>query len=296
MEVFVSETGFCWGIDLAYQRIANLAGQGGPLKATHRGGADAHWDTVQRIAHDPDLVARYPALAGVTVNDDLDFMGAGDVAAIGHQGIDRKKIDAAKARGVVVNDHKCPFIAKFDKSVDALIKDGHDVIAFGKPKNHHCQYAREAAQEAGRACVIAEDLADIEAELKTPGRNWAAVGQVTGNVGVWEKFKRGLETLGVPVRVVDTVCTDSHSRQAEAAALAARVDAVVVVDDGGGATVSVFETVSAVNPKSFRYDPRLPLPVKQLKGVRSVAVVCGILVPKWILDRVADDIRKLPAA
>ena len=70
---------------------------------------------------------------------------------------------------------------------------------------------------------------------------------------------------------------------------------MVVVDDGGGATVSVYEACRAVNPNSFRYDPKEPLPAAWFTAAKTAAVVCGILVPKWILDKVADDIRNLPA-
>lgn len=298
MDVFVASTGFCWGIDLAYQRISEVAGQNQPdgkaIGATHRAGGSPGWDPIRRIgAGDSDLIDRYPNLSRVDLVDDLDSLGGGEVVAIGHHGISSERIDAARARGAVVHDFTCPFIARHDKIAQTLVDEGYDLIAFGKPKNHHCLTAKEIAERGGRYGVIAEDAGMIEGALRDPSRNWACIGQVTGNADVWQRFQTALVALNIPVRIVDTICTDSYERQDEAVALAAKADIVVVVDDGGGATVSVFERCCAVNPNSFRYDPNQSLPVERFASVNSVAVVCGILVPKWVLDRVADDIRGL---
>src|SRR6266851_9451031 len=119
MEVFVTETGFCWGIELAYSRIDKLAAQSPSIKATNRGGGGPGWDPIQRIrAGDPELIKQYPHLARVEVVAELTAVEGDEVAAIGHQGVDRDVIDDAKSKGVVVHDFKCPFIAKFDKMAE----------------------------------------------------------------------------------------------------------------------------------------------------------------------------------
>lgn len=294
MRIFVTETGFCWGIELAYQRIDKLAADVSALKATHRGGPKG-FDTVRRIAADPELIRHYPALAKVQVVDDLSEIDAGETAAIGHQGLDPAKLDAARQRGVRVTDHKCPFIASFDKKLEMLANAGFDLIAFGKPGNHHCEDAKAAAVAAGRVGVIAEDVAAIADHVREPGRNWACVGQVTGNTETWVKFRGDLERIGVPVKIVDTICTDTYERQQEAATLAAKADLVVVVDDGGGSSTSVYEVVQRVNANCFRHKPEAAMPVERLRSAKSIAVVCGILVPKWTVDRVVDDIRRANA-
>ncbi len=296
MEVFVATTGFCWGIELTYRRLDKLSADGGSVKATHRGGARPEWDPIRRIATgDPELIVRYPRLAHVGVVDHLDAIDGTEIAAIGHQGVDHDLIDAARARGVAVHDFKCPFIVRYDKVTDALVAEGYDLIAFGKPNNHHCLYAQDAATRGGRSALIAEDARAIQQELHDPARKWACVAQVTGSIQQWQRFQAALQASGIPVRIIDTACSDSRDRQAEAAELAARADAVVVVDDGGGATTSVWETCHAINPNTFRYDPSEPLCSEWFSNAKSVAVLCGILVPIWILDRVAADIRKLPS-
>ena len=74
---------------------------------------------------------------------------------------------------------------------EALVAQGYDLIAFGKPKNHHCLYAKEVAERGGRSALIAEDIGEIGDELRNPARRWACVAQVTGNVQAWAEFNAG---------------------------------------------------------------------------------------------------------
>jgi 4-hydroxy-3-methylbut-2-enyl diphosphate reductase IspH len=297
MKVIVAETGLCWGIELAYARIEKLAREKGSLKATHRTAGDksiADWDPIQRIrSRDANLFEQYPGLRNVEVVDNLDGVDGGELAAIGHQGIDRVLMDEASKKGAALHDFKCPFIAKFDDTADKLAREGYDLIAFGKPKNHHSLYAKQAAEQNGRIGLIAEDVSDVTAQLHADGRKWACLAQVTGNVFVWEKFKSDLSATGVAVRFADTVCTDSHERQGGAVETARQVDTVIVVDDRGGAAVSVFEQCVAVNRRTFKYDPKSDLLPEWFEGAKAVAIVGGILVPSWILNDVAERIRTL---
>ncbi len=187
----------------------------------------------------------------------------------------------ARAAEAEVFDFKCPFIAKSDRTADLLAAAGHDVIAFGKPGNHHCEYARAQAEAAGRVGLIAEHVAEIREALAEPARNWACIGQVTANTERWAQFRADLAAFGVPVRVIDTVCSDSHNRQTEAIDLAARVDLVLVINDNGGSTKSVLERCLAVNPRSVLVDPAGELP--DLEDIESLAIVGGIHVPHWIM-------------
>lgn len=297
MNILVAKIGHCWGIELAYSRIDKLAAGGEPVAATHRTASDpgmARWDPVQRIAGDDEkLFEHYPNLRNVRVAPDVE--GAPDDAtlAIGHQGIYRDDVAVREVEGRTLHDFKCPFIAKFDEWADRLAGEGYDLIAFGKPKNHHSLYAKAAAARNGRVGLVAESVETIREELDVPGRKWACLGQVTGNTANWEKFTSDLEATGVPVRIRNTVCTDSYDRQSEAVELARSCDVVVVVDDGGGATTSVFEQCVVVNEYSFRYDPDTDFPMEKLDNAKTVAIVGGILIPEWTLKEVAEKIQSV---
>lgn len=285
MEVHIAKTGLCWGIELAYERLNKVAAEG-TVHVTHRWGptpTSLIWDPMRRIVEDGDaeLHRRYPHLGKVRLLENADRAEAGMAVAIGHHGSAKEEVLAARAAEAEVFDFKCPFIAKSDRTADLLAAAGHDVIAFGKPGNHHCEYARAQAEAAGRVGLIAEHVAEIREALAEPARNWACIGQVTANTERWAQFRADLAAFGVPVRVIDTVCSDSHDRQTEAIDLAARVDLVLVINDNGGSTKSVLERCLAVNPRSVLVDPAGELP--DLEDIESLAIVGGIHVPHWIM-------------
>jgi 4-hydroxy-3-methylbut-2-enyl diphosphate reductase len=300
MDVQIATTGMCFGIERAYKMIERLVEKTPGLHAGHKCSGqhkNAEWDTLYRIERgDPELLKRYPGLAKLNIVHDDSEVGEGDELAIGYHGYEPERMQDLEARGVKLHDYMCPFIARMHNTAEKLATDGYDVIAFGKPLNHHTTYCQRAAERAGRVGIIAEDLASIADELANPERNWACVGQVTGNVAKWTVFSEGLVARGIPVHLVDTVCSDSHDRQGEAQKLAGQADVVVLVDDGGGASVSVLEAVQLVNPRVFRTGTGMPLQREWFEGVSSVAVVGGIMVPDWTLQEIGTKIRQLGEA
>lgn len=294
IEVHVSTIAYCWGIDLAMKRIAGATAKGG-IEATHRWSPkpDARrWDPLELVKQrDARLLQAYPGLSNVIVVEKLGDV-ASDRIALGHHGTVEPKTHAGTAE---ILDYTCPFIAKSDHRAQTLAEAGYDLLLFGKPGNHHCEFAKSTAERAGRVGIIGESVAYLRAALLEPGRNWACLGQVTANVWRWQAFKDDLLDVGVPVRIVESVCSDSYDRQAEGIKLAEHCDIVVLVNDHGGSTKSLFELCQAANPGTYLYDPFAGdlLDPGWFHGVRSVAVVGGIHVPKWVLDEVATDIRQM---
>lgn len=287
----------CFGIERAYKMIDRLATKTPRLHAGHKCSGEhknADWDTFNRIERgDPVLLEKYPNLSRLKIIHDDSEVGEGDELAIGYHGFTSERMNDLRDRGVKLHDFMCPFISRMHDTAERLAGEGYDIIAFGKPLNHHTTYCRRAAERLGRVGLIAEDIVEIDAELDDPARNWACVGQVTGNVDKWTRFAEALKRRGIPIHLVDTVCTDSHDRQDEAKRLARIADIVILVDDGGGASVSVHEAVEPENNRVFRTGTDMPLKPEWFDGVRSVAIVGGIMVPAWVLSKTAEDIREI---
>ncbi len=295
MEIHVASAGHCFGIERAYRMINELAADGRPLYGALQ--KKSEWDTFRRVENrDWDLLTAYPHLGNLIILHEPVDLRDGNALAVGHHGLDPERRQELEERGIKIHDYICPFIARMNKIAEQLANEGYDIIVFGKPQNHHTEYAKQAAERAGQVALIAETLAEVELALQDAARTWACIGQVTGNAAKWQAFSEALKARDVPIHVVDTVCTDSHDRQREAMDLARKANVVVVVDDGGGASVSVLEACSSVNRRVHRYGTEMPLRAEWFEGATSVAVVGGILVPRWTLDTVAMAIRELARA
>jgi 4-hydroxy-3-methylbut-2-enyl diphosphate reductase len=89
------------------------------------------------------------------------------------------------------------------------------------------------------------------------------------------------------------MCSDSYSRQRVAAELARKVDLVILLDDGGGAAQSVFEVCSRSNQRIHRVRSKEEIRPEWFEGIRSTAIIGGILVPQWSIEEAARHVRTI---
>lgn len=305
MEVKTMPLGCCVGIERAYRLMHTQAARaaGKPLYATHQSTTphlNEDVDTLHRIARgDEHLLAQYPALKDVQVLQDLSGLQRDDTLMLGFHGLPQDTITTLQEQGVEIKDYKCPFIAKLDNTVDRLVAEGFDILIMGKPKNHHCMYAQAAAAQHQRQCRVIETLADLDTIPSQPPARWALVGQVTGNVLLWQRLVERVQQGAPAAHVVQTVCSDSYKRQEGALQLARETDCCVIVDDAGGASQSLFEVLSTLSTPVQRLRWRddgswqEALDRHWFAGARSVAVVGGIMIPQWAIDRVASYLSDL---
>jgi 4-hydroxy-3-methylbut-2-en-1-yl diphosphate reductase len=292
MEVLTASAGFCLGITRAYREMNRRALEDAPFAVAHQN-AGGEFDTLSRIERrEPDLLALYPGLGNVSVPRDLSTLGEGDRLVLGFHGLSKETKERLAGQGVVVlDDLLCPFIAKLDRVVERLARDGFDIAIVGSKDNHHCRVASKAAAQHQRQCFVIERAVDLDTLPKDA--RVALVGQVTGDTEVFTEVIERIRASNAPVKVVKTMCSDSYSRQRMAADLARRADIVILLDDGGGAAQSVFEVCSRVNERIHRVRSKEDIRPEWFEGVRSAAIVGGILVPQWSIDDAASHVRAM---
>jgi 4-hydroxy-3-methylbut-2-en-1-yl diphosphate reductase len=150
-----------------------------------------------------------------------------------------------------------------------------------------------------RQCLVIETLEDLETVPLGAAAQWALVGQVTGNTLLWEAAVKWAHQQGIAAHVKQTICSDSYQRQEGAMELAHQADRCLVVDDGGGASQSLLEVLSAIHNQVYcvrwRDDGswKTSIDPTWLTGASSVAVVGGILVPQWAVNEVAAYVQGL---
>lgn len=304
MDVRTAKVGWCMGIERAYRLMSRQASAAAmqPIYATHRPppSTSADMDTLGRIAQgDRRLLEQYPALQTIQIVQDPADVPSNATLMLGYHGLSPDTIETLVEKGVQVKDYQCPFITKLDETVDRLVADGFDILIVGKRQNHHCEHAQEVASRHQRQCRVIETLADLETVPLGPAIRWALVGQVTGNTLLWDAAVKWMDRQGLAAHVSQTICSDSHQRQDEAITLAQQADLCLIVDDGAGASQSLFEVLSTIHDKIYRLRWRddgswkTSFDVTWLTEAKSVAVVGGILVPLWAINEVATYVQGL---
>jgi 4-hydroxy-3-methylbut-2-enyl diphosphate reductase IspH len=176
VEILTVSSGFCLGITRAYRKMNERALNEGPFSVTHQN-SGGEFDTLTRIARrEKELLAEYPGLEELSVVRDLSALGRGDRLVLGFHGLNKDTKADLAARGVdLVDDLICPFIARLDRVVDRLAREGFDIAIVGTKDNHHCQVAKEIADEHGRRCFVIAQPDEIDAIPVEEGRSVALV-------------------------------------------------------------------------------------------------------------------------
>jgi (E)-4-hydroxy-3-methyl-but-2-enyl pyrophosphate reductase len=294
VEILTDNAGFCLGIARAYRKMNERALDEGAFHVTHQN-AGGEFDTLTRIAkREKELLAEYPGLGELSVVRDVSTLGEGDRLVLGFHGLNKDTRQDLAARGVdLVEDLTCPFIAKLDKMVERLARDGFDIAIVGTKDNHHCNVARKIAGEHDRRCFVIEQPSDLAAVPAEPGRPVALVGQVTGNTQVFTEVLARIRATSAPIKVVKTMCSDSYGRQRAAVDLAQQADLVILLDDGGGAAQSLFEVCTRTNKPVHRVRSKEEIQPHWFDGAQRTAVVGGILVPSWAIAETARHIEAM---
>jgi 4-hydroxy-3-methylbut-2-en-1-yl diphosphate reductase len=93
---------------------------------------------------------------------------------------------------------------------------------------------------------------------------------------------------------VNTICNDTEERQADARALAREVDAVVVVGGKNSAnTRHLAEICREIQPRTWHVETEDELDPAWFSDCRTVGLSAGASTPDWLVQGVADWLRKL---
>jgi 4-hydroxy-3-methylbut-2-en-1-yl diphosphate reductase len=74
---------------------------------------------------------------------------------------------------------------------------------------------------------------------------------------------------------------------------ARQADLILLVDDGGGAAQSVLEVCSSFNNRVHRIRSKDEIKAEWFDGAHKVAIIGGILVPKWSIEEIALSVRNM---
>lgn len=302
-KILTQDIGFCIGIERSYRLINERTLQSDHVFVANECSTpheNMDLDTLQRIKDkDQNLLKIYPGLKKVSIVRNFENLNNGDRLLLGYHGLPDHKKNELLERGIQIEDYRCPYLVRFDRMVESVLRKGFDIIMIGKKKNHHCLHAQKLADQYQRRCSFIENSVDVESMLGGYEGKSTLISQVTGNTIFYAEVVKKLKRAGINFRSVKTFCCDAYLRQNIALNLSKEADVIVLLNDGGGVSTSLFDICSSIGKKLYRVrwkeDESWKEDVKRewFDGVGVVAILGGILIPQWGLDATAHYIREI---
>ena len=268
--------GFCFGVAITVKKAE---------EAVARPGASV--TTLGHVVHNPQMVASLEA-QGLKNADSVEEVPDGSTLLGRAHGLPTPVYDRAKEKNLTVIDATCPMVTKIHVQAEKLRNDGYKIIVVGDA--NHPEVKGTLSHVPGAWCI--DSVADVE---KLPrGSKVGVVVQSTWSGKGFTDIVKALSEKYYEVRAVNTICTDTHNRQAEAADLAAEVEVMVVVGGKTSANTKHLAELSAMNgARAYHIEGPGELQAEWFTGVGVCGLMSGASTPRALVDEVADRINVL---
>lgn len=269
MQIHLAEhRGFCYGVKRAIETVERCIDSGGK----------AH--TLGPIIHNPQMVSEL-AKKGVSPAKDLDEIAEGTVIIRSH-GVGPQIYQDAEAKHLTVVDATCPHVKKAQQAAYELMKEGYPVIIIGE-RDH--PEVKSIVSWTHEQAVIVESIDDAE-QLPFQQR-LGVVAQTTFSGELFEQILAIVKQKCTDMQVKRTICTATDLRQQAAAALAGKVDSMVIIGGKNSAnTARLAEVCRQSGCPVYHIETADELKPEWFSNDLHVGVSAGASTPEWIIEEV----------
>ncbi|MBV8600366.1 MAG: 4-hydroxy-3-methylbut-2-enyl diphosphate reductase [Candidatus Eremiobacteraeota bacterium] len=266
--------GFCFGVAITVKKAEEAVASGATVT------------TLGHVVHNPQMVEQLER-QGLRNADSVDEVQSGTLFVRAH-GLPVSVFQTAEAKGLEILDATCPMVTKIHVQAEKLRAEGYKIIVIGDP--NHAEVKGTLSHVPGAWCIQTQE--DVDA-LPRASRVGVVVQSTWSGTGFAEIVKR-LTAKYYEVRAVNTICTDTHNRQFEAAELAKDVEVMVVVGGKHSAnTKHLAELATANGARTYHIEGPGELERQWFDGVSVAGLMSGASTPGWLVDSVAERMEAL---
>ena len=137
--------------------------------------------------------------------------------------------------------------------------------------------------------LMQEDAENYNADL---GQKVCIVSQTTFNYNKFQELVEIITKKGYDIIVLNTICNATEERQAEAAGIAAQVDAMIVVGGKSSSnTQKLFEICKKECKNTYYIQTVKDLDLDFIRSVDDVGITAGASTPNKIIEEVQKNVR-----
>lgn len=266
--------GFCFGVKRAVDIVFDLLSKGERIA------------TLGEIIHNPQI-NRELAGKGVRILGSIEEAGPDMTVVIRSHGVAKSVTDAIASRGLRCIDATCPFVKKIHNIVRSSSLAGKTVLIAGD--SSHPEVEGIIGHCFGEWFSF-KNLSDLEALITSgsinPSKSSIMVAQTTFNMSEWRKCSNYIKNVCTKLEIFDTICSATDVRQKEAAELAKRVDAMIVVGGKHSSNTAKLRDICSEYCPTFLIESADELEHLDLRGYIDFGVTAGASTPALIIKEV----------
>lgn len=269
--IIAGEAGFCFGVKRAIESAMETAQD-----------SNTPVYTLGPIIHNPQVVKKLEE-KGVKAIDSLDEITEGTVIIRSH-GVSPAVIKAAREKGLHVVDATCPFVKKAQKEAKNLVDEGYQTIIFGDPD--HPEVKGICGSTEGKAYIVNDikDLHSLELSNKI-----GFVAQTTKSPESFRDLISAVIERSKELKVYNTICNTTESRQESARKLAKNVDVMFVIGGYNSAnTKRLAEICLETGTPTYHIETAAEINKQWLENKEKIGITAGASTPEWLIKEVIE--------
>ncbi len=282
MNVEVAKTaGFCFGVERAVNTVYEQVEKGnGPIY------------TYGPIIHNEEVVKDLEQ-KGVTVvegEENLSKITEGTVIIRSH-GVSKHIYDILNQNSINYVDATCPFVKKIHRIVEDESKKGSYIIITGNETHPEVEGIKGWCVHDNISIV--KNVDEANALIIENNQKICIVSQTTFNYNKFKEIVDKINEKGYDIIVLNTICSATEERQREAADVAKRSDAMIVIGGKSSSnTQKLFEICKMECENTYYIQTIKDLDVNLLKSAKNVGITAGASTPNNIIEEVQKDVRR----
>ncbi len=284
MEIKLAKTaGFCFGVNRAIKMVYSLLDEGKKVA------------TLGPIIHNTEMVNELKSRGVVTV-DTPSQTPKGATLVVRSHGVSRDVMDEIESLGIDCCDATCPFVSKIHNIVSSADSDKNkSVFIAGDCSHPEVQGIMGHSKVACYTYKNEEELLDLFANIPPENYNTAIfVAQTTFSEKEWKKCYKTIKKVCTNPEIFATICSATHSRQAEAENLAKSTELMIVIGDRKSSnTAKLYELCSKVCPDTLWIETASELSSERLSNACTACVTAGASTPARIIKEVLDKMDEM---
>ena len=275
MSVTVAKSaGFCFGVNRAVELVEQAAASGRKVV------------TLGPIIHNRHAVRHFEEMGVHVINSPEEAQPDMTVVIRSH-GVSRAVYEAVERTGAQIIDATCPFVKRIHGIVSKAEEEGRLPVIIGT-RTHP-----EVEGIAGwcSKCCIFETPDELEkwANSEDISKDSAIclVCQTTSTESLWKACGEIAKKQFTNLKIFDTICRATESRQSEAAKLSKVCQAMVVVGDTHSSNTGRLAMICREHcDKVVLVDNATELDPEFFRGACDVGITAGASTPAWIIKEV----------
>lgn len=285
MQVTLAKSaGFCFGVKRAVDQVYQEAEHS--RMPVYTFGPIIHNETVVKDLEEKGVYA----IGGI---EELKHLPKGIVVIRSH-GVSKEIYEKIETEGFRIVDATCPFVLKIHRFAEDYSKKGYHILIIGNASHPEVEGIKGWSDPAGTTVLqTAEEARNFKLPEGENGRpNVCIVSQTTFNYNKFQELVEIIQKKGYDILVLNTICNATEVRQKEAAEIAGRVDAMIVIGGRQSSnTQKLFEICKKECENTYYIQTLDDLDPGQFRSIDNVGITAGASTPNNIIEEVQKNVR-----